>query len=512
MKGRFVFYSDLFHQRSKLSLFLCGLVFFSTVIIQAKNDTHKKLCLVSSSPQLIHIDDLLNDALNNRSDIRAQDEQIEQTIEQQAIIMSTLLPQITLSGTRQKSKDNIYPVNLFQASLNQVLLQPGGAILQREAARYDTEIARYQKENFQDIARFEISDSYLDLRNRLYEKQYQEALDKSSTTNYKNAQLKQSIGLFSIPEFEQAEAQLKESQRTIFSLMNNREISRQHLYTDCERVFEKPISFPDSKALLAFIASSVAGYDTEELTQLAMDYRTEIQIWQSRADQAEVQIDIARYFYLPTISFFANFYEQKYDRITLESMYPWNVGVSIEWTFDGGGSFHEMRAARARHMQMILSKKHAEFSAQDDIKTAHLELQNSTENVRSLLSKTAYAETEFLKNETSYKIGLISEQEFTQAKTDWEQAKLDLEVGITFAAKKHEELLYKTGYAPGPTALQHKAIHEALHRPGEPDTQLTIPVENMFDAVKNEDRLLSAHASPEDSPHLKRILEIKGNL
>ena len=510
-----MFYSDLFPQRGLLSLFLFSFLCISPHAVGSEisdNKENKEICLVSGTPQLLHIDDLLNDALEHRSDIRAQDELIEQTLEQQAVIMSTLWPQISFTGTRQKSKDDAYPVNLFQASLDQVLLQPGGAVLQREAARYDTKVARYKKENLQDLARFEISDSYLDLRNRLYEEQYQKALDKSSFENYKTAQLKQKIGLVALPEFEKAEAQFKDAQRTVFSLNNTREISRQHLFTDCERIFEKPISFPDSKALLAFIAASVAGYDTEELTQLAMNYRTEIQMWQAQADQAEVQIDIARYFYLPTISFSANFYEQKYETPVAIPYYPWNVAISMSWTFDGGGSFHEMRIARAHHLEMLLSKKHAEFSAKDDIKTAHLELQNSTETVRSLLSKTAFAETEFLKSKVSFKIGLISEVAFTQAKTAWEQARLDLEEGITFAARKHEELLYKTGYAPGPTALQHQVIHNALHRTGPLEKTNTIPVETMFDAVKNEDILPGADALPQESAHLKRILETKETL
>ncbi|HBY05714.1 MAG: hypothetical protein UV38_C0001G0089 [candidate division TM6 bacterium GW2011_GWE2_42_60] len=510
-----MFYSDLFHQRGFVSLFLFSFLLISPHSMGAKiavNKENKELCLVSGSPELLHIDNLLNDALEHRSDIRAQDELIEQTLEQQAVIMSTLWPQISFTGTRQKSKNDAYPVNLFQASLDQVLLQPGGAVLQREAARYDTKVARYKKENIQDLARFEISDSYLDLRNRLYEKQYQDSLDTSSLVNYKSAQLKQKVGLYALPAFEKAEAQFKDAQSTVFSLNNTREISRQHLFTDCERIFEKPISFPDSRALLAFITESVAGYDTEELTQLAMNYRTEILMWQAQADQAEIQIDIARYFYLPTISFFANFYEQKYETPVAIPYYPWNVGISMSWTFDGGGSFHEMRIARAHHLEMLLSKKHAEFSARDDIKTAHLELQNSTESVRSLLSKTAFAETEFLKNQVSFKIGLISEVAFTQAKTAWEQARLDLEEGITFAARKHEELLYKTGYAPGPTALQHEAIHKALHRTEAVETTTTVPIETMFDAVRNEDASPNANARLQESAHLKRILETKETL
>ncbi|HBL98352.1 TPA: hypothetical protein DDZ86_01770 [Candidatus Dependentiae bacterium] len=431
---------------------------------------------VSQSDSL-YLERLLEHALECRSDIRAQDETIEKIRQQEWVIASGLFPHVDLKGTVQKSKEDAYAERILQANFSQVLFEPDGAIMEREVARLNTKIATFQRQDLQNRIRLDVTRNFFNYRTRLYEEAAQNALDQSSSIEYKSALRKKIIGLYSDPQMQQAEAQFRNAKTKVFSLANDRKAGKEHVISSTENSLERALAIPDTRLVLDALWKEIEHHDTETLIKQALKYRTEFAILDAQIEQAEIRTDIARYYYLPSISFNATTYAYHFDSGTtvLEAglgadlLYPWTVGLSAQWSFDSFGSLHSVRSARAERMEKILTRKRTEFEVKDAVITSHLALQNAAESVRSGLSSLEQARIDFFKSVKSFEVGLLSEVEFKKAKTTWERAQAELENTLNSAVNKHEELLFNAGYPPGPSQLQHLPI-SPLKNPSDFDT------------------------------------------
>ncbi len=422
------------------------------------------------SQDKLFLDIILHQAINSRSDVHAQDEIIEQSKQQEWVLLSELLPQVNVDGTIQKSYLNSYAEELLHTNFNQTLFDPSGALLQREVQRLTTKIKQYNKLELQNRVRLDLTRDFFQHRNRLYEKPFQDALEKSSLTEYKSALLKKSIGLYSAPQIQAAETQFQSAKSQVFKLGNVRKISKQQLITSSENPLDLPLVIPETTLILNTLWKNLQQTDEETLVQQAIKFRPIFKELNAQIEQAEIKTDIARYYYLPSIAFDANIYKYRFAPTALTAtqttaeaalLYPWTVGLTASWSFDSFGSLHSVRAARAERLEKVLTKKRTEFTIKNDVITAHLELQNAAEELHSSLKSVEQAHIDFLKNVKSFEVGLISKVEFEQAQTTWEQAQIKLENTLTTTVNKHEELMFNAGYPPGPSELQNLSIPPA---------------------------------------------------
>lgn len=413
--------------------------------------------------QMQELEDLVVFVRQSRSDVEAAAYRVEEAEHEEMVIRSNLFPHMQLTGTVQKTRENIYPSEMLQASFSQVLYDPSGARIEEEIAKCTTKIQRENYLNVKDEAEFETTNSFLTYRNRLLEEDLEKSLDSSSSQYYQKALLAAQVGFISPVQLQKAEAKFKASQSSVAKLFHTRIIAKDQLEANSEKKLECPLSITNARKLVDFIVQVTSSYDTESLVRDAYESVTEFEILDLERQQAEYELDKNRYAYLPSISFVANAYKTRFDidptlsptqRAALDQLiYPWTVGIQGSWTFDSFGHVQKMREAKARILEKTFDKKRLEFTVRGEVETLHEELKISVEQIKAAVSKAEELDEDYAKASLELEVGLVAPVDYARVETDWRQAHTELENIIASSVIKHEELLRRAGYPYTRTTL-----------------------------------------------------------
>lgn len=389
--------------------------------------------------------DLLNKTLENRADLVSTEYDIKRAEDEEAVALSGLFPKISIDAQVQKQKGDLYPNQQIHLGMTQSLYEPAGPLMQRELARTQTSLLRWELLDQKDQARFEMGQGYLSYRNKLTTEPFYAALDKSSHEQFKKAQCAYQLGLLSEQDFEQEKALFESNQSKVKSYPNDLSIARAELTARSEQPVKGNVDQFSSNLFFDHLSEGLYPFDQNDFIKEAMGARKELRVIDQQIEAAAVQKDIARYAYIPTINLIADVYKLSQPEYAGESTRPYRFGLSFGWQFDLA-NLHRFRSADASRLKAIFDRKHMEFTIERDVRTSCDELEVVIHNVIALKAKLEEARIAFERNKKAYEVGFISEVDFIQAKTNWEQTQTDLETEITLAAEKHEDLLWSTGY------------------------------------------------------------------
>lgn len=388
--------------------------------------------------------DIYEYARAHRSDLTSIEYDITRALQNENIALSGLFPLVTLNGTKQQQRGDIWANGQVVLGLSMSIYEPAGPMARWWLAQTETDLIRWSKENLFDDIRYEIGQSFFSYRNMLNKKSLTTALDQSSREQFEKAKASYKQGVISDVEFEQARALFENTQSRVRSYSNDISISKNNLALASERSIDGPVDKLSSEKLYSHLLEAVAPYTPDKFVIEALACRKELRVADQQIAAEIIKKDIARYSYIPTVKFVANL-ERLWGPPLYETTHPYFFGISIDWTFDLGNLFR-FRSAEASRLKAVFDRKRAEFSIENEVRTACDQLEIVVKDVVAVRAKLEEARITFERNKREHEIGLLSDIDFKRAETEWEQAQFNLEDTITKAAQKHEELLWDTGY------------------------------------------------------------------
>lgn len=382
----------------------------------------------------------------HRSDVTSIGYDITRALQEENVALSGLFPIMGINATKQKQRGNVWPNQQITLSLAQSIYEPAGPMAQWWLAQTETALLRWSKDNLLDDTRYEVGQTFLSYRNILHKKSTNDALDRSSSELFKKALANYNQGMISAVELEQEKALFENSQSKVKSYINEISTNKENLAFASERVIDAPIVEFDSNTLYTHILEGLSPYTPDDFVIDALACRKELRVIDQQIEVANLNKDIARYSYIPTIRFVADISRLSAPSLlAYETTHPYRFGLSFDWTFDLG-NFFKFHSAESDRLKSVFDRKRAEFTIENEIRTTCDQLEIIAKDIVAVRAKVEEVRLAFARNTEAYKVGMLSEVEFKKAETEWEQAQFNLETSITQAAQKHEELLWSAGY------------------------------------------------------------------
>lgn len=390
--------------------------------------------------------DLCAYACEQRSDLVALDYDIQQDIQKENIALSGLFPTAQIIANKQGQSGDVWPDQQITLSIQTSIYEPAGPMARWWLAQTVTDLAKFTRKDQIDSVRFEVGNTFLSYRNEIHKNSLIQRLDASSQTRFAKARVAHAAGLLSTVEFEQERATFENLQRRVKEYINGVSIAREHLAFASEQPIIGRLADFSSEPLYDHVIQWLNPTVPGELVSQALIFRKELAIIDQHIAAAKIKKDIARYSYIPTIRFLVDLSRlSRPDIMAIVSTSPYRFGLEFGWSFDLGNLF-SFRSAEAERLKNVFNRKRMEFSIENEVRTNYNELEIISKEIVAIRSKCDEARITFERNKKAHEIGTISDVEFKNAETEWEQVQFNLEDAITRSIQKHEELLWSTGY------------------------------------------------------------------
>jgi outer membrane protein TolC len=430
------------------------------------------LALISLAHAQVEVSELIEYATENRSDILAAEKNRLRCKHEEDAILCGMLPQVSIVTYLQQSQKFLHLGEYFDAlpfvqaqfTITQSFIDPVGPLHTIYRARQASEIAYRSSVYTIYDCQFAVERAYLSYAQNMFEEKYRREQKAAAEIAFAHAKSKYMQGLLSIEAFQQARFDFDAVDADVRNYWCNRCIGEYGIVTSTEmNVDPKQLQMPVPASLEQFLSGyakrmcDVSG--VEDYYDIAVNNNAGLALQDAKIRAAEIEVGLLRASTLPSISFFASIFQQRFgdapralavdpqtDNLPLLGVYPWSFGFKMTWNFDGFTTLHRVRAQRAKYLEELLNKKHAEYTLKGDLQRANSELQIAQEQIRALKTKKEHELTAFAKQKKAYEVGLLSVPKFAQATAALEQVQSEIDRAILQAAAKYQELLYNMGY------------------------------------------------------------------
>jgi outer membrane protein TolC len=123
-------------------------------------------------------------------------------------------------------------------------------------------------------------------------------------------------------------------------------------------------------------------------------------------------------------------------------------GFTMRWSiFDGLSTHYQEQQARVGKLKELLNREQTMINIKDQVSAAYYDVQNALTQKKAQKIKYMRAKNDFELNNLNFKQGLIAQDIYKQAETDWSSAQLDwLSINVSVAIKE-QTLSYYCGYS-----------------------------------------------------------------
>jgi len=322
---------------------------------------------------------------------------------------------------------------------SQLLLSGGEPILDYRIAKKQTQIITAQEKNAYNIIQFNAESSFLNTQKLLLEEQAIQTKDNTSKMVFEQNSVQKEVGFLNNAQWLQAAATYAKEQSDVSNYEHNIQNSLATLQRQTNSNIQlKDISLNTRKT--ACIRLKPLSYYLDA----AQAHRPDLEVQKYLVKQAKLQEKKYRQRYVPTMSFFAQAYDLKYEN-EYRSAY-WNIGLDFSWNFDGLASAHASISAEQHAIEYTLQKKDLEIRIVQEVKNLYYSLKNFINNFR--VSKFQLEEKRglFEKRKKEHRVGLISSADLARARLEYEQAAFNFTALKIDIRKTYQNLLFVCGY------------------------------------------------------------------
>jgi len=391
----------------------------------------------------------------NRPSLQAFIEDIHRSAELEKKELALAFPQISLTGLAAKTDFQAllelpYPARQVTFSVNQLLWSFAGPLQQYRIQRATTNVNE-QAERFHRLAiRQESEQTFLDALLNVRYQDYTKALDISSRSVFARAINQNRIGLLSITDWKQTEADFAVAQKEVWRYQDDLRKS----FSFLERALSIPLLIEARNeiprllvdhGLLKFEVAPLENY-LEQAIHLRPDLAGKA--WE--VDRAEKTSSFLMHKYAPVISFSFNVVRFNFDTRAdgIIKQLTFQLAINASWNFDSFSSAHEASATEAETISAKMEQLDLSLSIQRDVKAAYYDLQALLKEVDAQKVSYVAAEALYTTQKHAFEVGQISQVEFAVVETNWKEAQFTLDQKSINAEKKYRELLFNCGYPP----------------------------------------------------------------
>ncbi|MCL5437001.1 MAG: TolC family protein [Candidatus Dependentiae bacterium] len=401
---------------------------------------------LSSAPDDVRHQDLYDYAREQRSDLIAATHDIARALEEESLALSGLFPTIRMTAFTVRQGGVEWPPKIVEFALGMSIYEPAGPFPQYWLAQTRTKLMRYNRDNLLNTIRYQVGQSYFDYHNVLSNLAFNRALDDSSRLRFDKAELDCTQGMISDVDFEQEKAVFANSQSMVKSFKNYLSIAREGLILSTERHIAGDSGTElDNHRVYRKLVDRGLVLGMDQFVREALAKRQELRAIDQRIEAAEVEKDIARYSYVPTIRFINKMHRIWPPEIISLELRPYEFGLEFHWDLDLGNVF-KFRRAEVERLKAIFERKRMEVTIENEVRTNYERFEVLKKDLVAAKARVEDARIIFERNKRAHELGLISDLEFKAAQTDWEKARVDLQMSLTNTGQQHEQLLWSSWY------------------------------------------------------------------
>lgn len=398
----------------------------------------------------LSLENAIDVAFNNRSSLRSRLYRTREQENTERVELSGYFPQINFQTQVSRSARRLLPKHQTFITINQLIFNAAGPIARFNIATQNTVIAELNEELHKDTIQFETELDFLDLWDLVQQHHSIQAQRHSAEKQYRKAQKENIVGLLNSTDWLNQVAIYAEDIAVVKSYRDN--LNR--AYYILERSMEYNIKTPLANRPTAyFIKKSITQAKEHPLNyyrKKALIHRKEIPIVEAESIREDYTKKLFERSYIPSVDFFANIsHGSFFSRLDGNGTAPqtfWQVGIRLEWQFDGLGNAHRSNVSYLSSIERTIERQNIIRQITVEVEQVYYDLQELLKELDAAERRIEQEKVQYTQREAQFNVKELSEDEFAQAKRIWERAQFDLLDLKVKNAKKYRELLFRCGY------------------------------------------------------------------
>ncbi|WP_319203605.1 TolC family protein [uncultured Ilyobacter sp.] len=385
---------------------------------------------VSGEAITLNLNQCIERALSNSYTIKNADIDLENSELQVREAYKEALPKISYTGLYDKNEENIYGDNLDRDEnyYNRIeLIQPlyrGGLIgAGIVAAKKIRELSDYEFLKSRSELRLLIIEKYLNILKFQNELEVYQASLKDVEGQYKKAQRKYELRLFSKADVLPFATRVRNIRTNIIRVKNITEITQLELKNEIgiDRRRELELRPIDS------VNYDLSGIDIEADVELARENNRDSKMARLDYEITKANESLARAEFFPKVDFTLGYTGEEGDFDGASEEWQWDAGITVTMNlFEFGQNLN----AYNRYKNETEKSKNLEMKARDDIEVTlrsnYSELVRLKETVKEQQAAVESSYENYSVEKRRYENGLVSVIDFLQIESDLREAKLSL--------------------------------------------------------------------------------------
>ncbi len=391
--------------------------------------------LVSANAKELSLDELIDIALNNNTNIQITKNQKDVSEQKLRQAKALYLPQVTsVANTgeydiKQNGIKQDGTVNSVTLSANQLIYDFGKTTSAIKASSYNVEASSNDVTSTVQEIVLAVKKAYFEILNK-----YQQIIVAKEAVKLDELQLSQAeeyfkAGIRTQIDITNAQLQLSNSNLKLIQAQYDLKRAKTNLISILGKNISEDLSVQVDKGNINSLAKNATlNYqDTNNLIGIALKNRAEIKKYDSLINANKQNLKNANYQYLPTIDVSASYNEQDSDDITSLDSNQTAVLLNLKWDiFTGFSRDANRKIALSNLSSSYKQKEQQELAIIEAVTNTHLNTKQSFETIKISLLSLDLATRNLDLAQQRYKAGLNDLLELNDAKLEYTQAKSNL--------------------------------------------------------------------------------------
>jgi len=346
------------------------------------------------------------------------------------VVTTAVLPQTLTDSTSTKG---------VTVSVSQLLLSGGTPVFDYRIAKEGTKIINSQMETAHNNIRFSTEQAFLNLQQKMLEKQAVQAQYQASQVTFEKNSSQKLVGFLNQSEWLSSAASYAKAKSDAQNYQYDLETAQNNL----ERETNTQVNIEQIDVSLQTTAN-VDLKPVDYYLSAALNHRPELRTQKHLIRQSRLSEKRYRRSYVPTVSAFAQASDIKLG--TGYRSASWTAGVDFSWSFDGLASAHTARKYKHKELEYKLQKRDLELQIRNDVENAHYQVHTTMNKLKAEVVSYEQAEQDLELKKAQYTVGSLSRSELAQAEFAYKSAEFtlnSLKIGIRTT---YQNLLYLSGY------------------------------------------------------------------
>ncbi|KKP22570.1 MAG: Outer membrane efflux protein [candidate division TM6 bacterium GW2011_GWF2_28_16] len=408
--------------------FLVIFIFFLINLININNKLNS---------QTLDIQEAVNLAYKNNPSLKALKFAISASQAGEKVAISGYLPQITLNSNEQFASSTKGPQNSTTINASQLIYSFSGPERLKRIAKTETEMAKLNEKNSQDLIRKDVEISFLQTW-LLQEKQKTiKSLEVAAQQTIKKSENQDRVNLLGQNDVLIASANYASQMYNVYAYIDELSISQDQLEYLLGNSYKTDNNSPE---LVWDFNKNTTVNPLDNYYNLALKNRKELKLKDQEIAEYEEYQKYYKYNYLPEFSLTG---QASRASQTIAN----NIGINLSWNlFDGASNYYQSQQYNANKLKALQEKESLFQQVKYDVQKAYHELMAYIKQLTAKDAAYKQADNEYNLAKLNYKIGLISKVDLDNSMYNFENAHFAWLTAKINVAIKESELNFACGY------------------------------------------------------------------